>query len=251
MIIVAAGRGSRARGGAGGTGGSGGGGGDAAETPKQYRLLAGQPLLLRALRPFIRHPRVGPIVVVLPPEDVAAPPPWLAALRSDRVLVAAGGEERQQSVANGLQRLPAGPSLVLVHDAARPFVEPELIDRVLAVAALGAAAVPGLPLSDTVKETDAAGLVVRTVPRDRLVAVQTPQAFPRAMLETAHRRARGGAGAGGKGGEAAAGPATDDAALCERLGHPVRIVAGSARNLKVTTAEDFALAEAIAAAEGP
>jgi 2-C-methyl-D-erythritol 4-phosphate cytidylyltransferase len=249
VVIVAAGRGSRARGGAGGAGGSGGGA--AAETPKQYRLLAGQPLLLRALRPFIRHPRVGPIVVVLPPEDVDAPPPWLAALRSERLLVAAGGEERQQSVANGLRRLPAGPSLVLVHDAARPFVEPELIDRVLAVAALGAAAVPGLPLSDTVKETDAAGWVVRTVPRERLVAVQTPQAFPRAMLETAHQGARGGAEGGVAGGEPAAGPATDDAALCERLGHPVRIVAGSARNLKVTTAEDFALAEAIAAAEGP
>jgi len=202
-------------------------------------LLAGQPLLLRALRPFARHPRVGPIVIVLPPAFADAPPPWLRELLSDRLLVAAGGEERQQSVANGLQRLPRGPSLVLVHDAARPFVEAELIDRVLAVAALGAAAVPGLPLADTVKETDAAGLVVRTVPRERLVAVQTPQAFPRAMLETAHQRGRADA----------AGPATDDAALCERLGHPVRIVAGSARNLKITTPEDFALAEAIAAAD--
>jgi 2-C-methyl-D-erythritol 4-phosphate cytidylyltransferase len=177
---------------------------------------------------------------VLPPEDAAAPPAWLREILSDRLLVAAGGEERQQSVANGLERLPPGPSLVLVHDAARPFVEPELIDRVLAVAALGAAAVPGLPLADTVKETDAAGLVVRTVPRDRLVAVQTPQAFPRTMLETAHQRARA---------EPGAAAATDDAALCERLGHPVRVVAGSARNLKVTTADDFALAEALAAGD--
>ncbi|OYV72142.1 MAG: 2-C-methyl-D-erythritol 4-phosphate cytidylyltransferase [Gemmatimonadetes bacterium 21-71-4] len=228
-VIVAAGRGSRAlRGGA--------------ETPKQFRLIAGQPLLLRALRPFLEHPRVGPIVVVLPPEHAAAPPSWLQALLSERLLVTAGGAERQQSVANGLQRLPPGPSLVLVHDAARPFVEPELIDRVLAVAALGAAAVPALPLADTVKETDAAGLVVRTVPRERLVTVQTPQAFPRTMLETAHQRAKADPGAG---------PATDDAALCERLGHPVRIVAGSARNLKVTTPEDFALAEAIAALDAP
>lgn len=214
-------------------------GGD--QAPKQFRLVAGIPLLLRALRPFARHPRVGPIVVVLPPDAVAAPPAWLGDLLSDRMLVAPGGEHRQQSVARGLERLPAGPELVLVHDAARPFVEPELIDRVLAVAALGAAAVPGIPLSDTVKETDAAGLVVRTVPRDRLVAVQTPQAFPRAMLETAHQRARR---------EPAPGPATDDAALCERLGYPVRIVAGSVRNLKLTTAEDFAIAEALAAREG-
>jgi 2-C-methyl-D-erythritol 4-phosphate cytidylyltransferase len=129
---------------------------------------------------------------------------------------------------------------VLVHDAARPFVERQLIDRVLAVAARGAAAVPGLPLSDTVKETDTAGLVVRTVPRDRLVVVQTPQAFPRAMLETAHQRARS---------DAASLAATDDAALCERLGHAVRVVAGSPRNIKITTQEDFALAEALAAAE--
>lgn len=226
-MIVAAGRGARAQ-----LGG--------AEEPKQFRAIAGVPMLLRALRPFAQHPRVGPIVVVLPPESAAAPPEWLRSLLSDRLLLAAGGEERQHSVANGLRRLPPGPGLVLVHDAARPFVERQLIDRVLAVAALGAAAVPGLPLPDTVKETDAAGLVVRTVPRDRLVVVQTPQAFPRAMLETAHQRARS---------DATALTATDDAALCERLGHAVRVVAGSPRNIKITTQEDFAIAEALAAAE--
>ncbi|HXY70832.1 MAG TPA: 2-C-methyl-D-erythritol 4-phosphate cytidylyltransferase [Gemmatimonadales bacterium] len=225
-VIVAAGRGVRAQAGS-----------DAGE-PKQFRLLGGIPLLLRAIRPFAQHPRVGPIVVVLPAEQAASPPDWLRALVSDRLLMAVGGAERQQSVANGLATLPRGPSLVLVHDAARPFVERDLIDRVLAVAELGAAAVPGLPLADTVKETDTAGLVVRTVPRERLVAVQTPQAFPRAMLETAHQRSRADGLATG---------ATDDAALCERLGHPVRVVAGSARNLKITTAEDFALAEAMAA----
>lgn len=227
-IIVAAGRGARARQGA-------------AVEPKQFRPIAGVPMLLRAIRPFAQHPRVGPIVVVLPPPLAAAPPDWLRALLSDRLVVTDGGEERQQSVANGLGRLPAGPSLVLVHDAARPFVSREVIDRVLAVAARGAAAVPGVPLSDTVKETDTAGLVVRTVPRERLVAVQTPQAFPRAILETAHQRARSDA--------APAGGATDDATLCERLGHPVRVVAGSPWNIKITTPEDFALAEALAAAE--
>jgi 2-C-methyl-D-erythritol 4-phosphate cytidylyltransferase len=210
------------------------------DEPKQFRAIGGVPMLLRALRPFAQHPRVGPIVVVLPPASAAAPPEWLAALLSDRLLVVAGGEERQHSVANGLHRLPPGPVLVLVHDAARPFVERQLIDRVLAVAARGAAAVPGLPLPDTVKETDTAGLVVRTVPRDRLVVVQTPQAFPRAMLETAHQRARS---------DTASLAATDDAALCERLGHAVRVVAGSPRNIKVTTQEDFVLAEALAAAE--
>jgi 2-C-methyl-D-erythritol 4-phosphate cytidylyltransferase len=196
-------------------------------------------LLLRAIRPFAQHPRVGPIVVVLPPEDAAKPPEWLAPHLSARLVVVAGGEHRQQSVANGLARLPAEASIVLVHDAARPFVDRELIDRVLDVATHGAAAVPALPLSDTVKEVDTAGLVARTVARERLVSVQTPQAFPRAMLETAHQRARSEGGSS----------ATDDAALCERIGQPVRVVPGSPRNLKLTTMEDFRLAEALALLE--
>ncbi len=221
VIIVAAGRGARVS-------GSG--------EPKQYREIAGVRMLLRAIRPFASHPRVGPIVVVLPPEDAAKPPAWLQPLLSDRLAVTAGGDERQQSVANGLARMPAGTKLIMVHDAARPFADAGVIDRVLQVASLGAAAVPGVPLADTVKETDTAGLVVRTVPRERLVAIQTPQAFPRQMLETAHQR-------GGADGKA---PATDDAALCERLGHPVRVVAGSPRNIKITTADDFELAEKLA-----
>lgn len=218
-IIVAAGRGERAGG----------------ELPKQYRPIGGVPMLLRALRPFAAHPRVGPIVVALPPADAASPPDWLREHLSDRLTVVAGGEARQQSVANALARLPPESTLVLVHDAARPFADRDMIDRVLAVADLGACAVPGLPLADTMKEIDTAGLVVRTVPRERLVAVQTPQAFPRATLETAHQRARGES------------PASDDAVLCERLGYPVRVVAGSVRNIKVTTAEDFAVAAALAA----
>jgi 2-C-methyl-D-erythritol 4-phosphate cytidylyltransferase len=223
-LIVAAGRGERAAGGS--------------DEPKQYRPIAGVRMLLRAIRPFAAHPRVGPIVVVLPAEDAARPPEWLAPLLSDRLRVVAGGEQRQQSVANGLAQLGPEVRIVLVHDAARPFADAGIIDRVLAVAALGACAVPGIPLADTVKETDTAGLVVRTVPRERMVAVQTPQAFPRAVLENAHQRAR-----------ADAGPATDDATLCERLGYPIRVVPGSAGNIKVTTAEDFVLAEALAALE--
>lgn len=226
-IIVAAGRGIRASDGL------------AAVEPKQYRPIAGVRMLLRAIRPFAAHPRIGPIIVALPPADAAAPPDWLAPLLSDRLRIARGGEERQHSVANCLALLPAAVSIVLVHDAARPFVDRDLIDRVLDVAALGVCAVPGVPLSDTVKETDTAGMVLRTIPRDRLVAVQTPQAFPREVLETAHQRARNDPAL----------LATDDAALCERLGHPVRVVAGSSRNIKVTTREDFAHAEVLAAAE--
>jgi len=226
VVIVAAGRGTRAA------------NGEAGE-PKQFRPIAGVPMLLRALRPFAAHPRIGPIVVALPPAAAAAPPPWLRDVLSERLGVVAGGATRQESVDRALARLPSLARVVLVHDAARPFVDAGLIDRVLAVAALGACAVPAVPLADTVKETDAAGLVVRTVPRERLVAVQTPQGFPRHMLETAHQRARA---------DPAAAAVTDDAALCERLGYPVRVVAGSPWNLKVTTAEDFAVAEACAAA---
>ena len=206
--------------------------------PKQYRPIGGVRMLLRAIRPFAQHPRIGPIVVVLPAADASRPPEWLQPLLSDRLFVTAGGETRQQSVAHGLARLPPEAVLVLVHDAARPFVDRDVIDRVIAVAALGACAVPAVTLADTVKETDAAGLVVRTLPRERLVAVQTPQGFPRATLETAHQRART---------EPALSQATDDAALCERLGQAVRVVAGSRHNIKVTTSEDFDLAEAIAA----
>jgi 2-C-methyl-D-erythritol 4-phosphate cytidylyltransferase len=223
-IIVAAGRGVRA--------------GEQNGERKQYRPIAGVRMLLRAIRPFASHPRIGPLVVVLPPEDASRPPDWLSPLLSDRLTVTAGGEERQHSVAAGLARLDPAAQLVLVHDAARPFADADIIDRVLAVAALGAAAVPGVPLRDTIKETDTAGLVSRTVPRERLVAVQTPQAFPRQMIETAHQKARGEPGL----------VATDDAALCERLGFPVRVVAGNPRNIKVTTAEDFVVAEALAAA---
>ena len=224
MIVVAGGRGVRAASHDG--------------VLKQYRPIGGVPMLARAIRPFAAHPRVAVVVAVLPPGDAASPPAWLAEAGGPDLVVAAGGETRQESVASGLAVLPPDATIVLVHDAARPFVDRELVDRVIAVAELGAVAVPALPLAETVKETDAAGLVVRTVARERLVAVQTPQGFPRATLETAHQRFRGEA------------PATDDAALCERLGAPVRVVAGSAMNLKITRPEDFRLAEALAAIDG-
>jgi 2-C-methyl-D-erythritol 4-phosphate cytidylyltransferase len=128
---------------------------------------------------------------------------------------------------------------VLVHDAARPFVERAVVDAVIQTARTGIGAVPALPLSDTVKESKGASstTVERTIPRDRLWRAQTPQGFPRHLLVQAH------AAAGGEG-------ASDDAALVERLGHEVRLVPGSERNLKVTTAEDLRLAELIAKSAG-
>lgn len=206
-------------------------------TPKQYRELAGVPMLLRALRPFTSHPEVEHIAVVLPPGDVSKPPSWLASLAGGSLSLVAGGAERSDSVAHGLAALPGHCSTVLVHDAARPLVDRPTIDAVIAMARSGAGAVPAVALGDTVKEVapDDPSLTIRaTIPRERLWRAQTPQGFPRALLEEAHARAR-------REGR----PATDDAALLERLGATVRIVPGSPLNFKVTTEEDFRLAELV------
>lgn len=218
VIIVAAGQGTRI-------------GGD---TPKQYLEVAGVPMLLRSIHPFARHPSVAHVTVVLPPTDVATPPGWLLPQLGSMLSVVAGGAERSDSVAAGLAALPAACAVVLVHDAARPFVDALLIDRIIAVARGGDAVVPALAVTDTIKEMDPADptRVARTVPRETLRRVQTPQGFPRRVLEMAHEQARQ-RGYGG----------TDDAALVERAGGTVRVVAGDPRNLKVTTAGDLELAE--------
>ena len=149
----------------------------------------------------------------------------------------AGGAERSDSVAAGVAALPPACRVVLVHDAARPFVDAALIDRVIEGVRAGNAVVPAVAVTDTIKETDAADpdRIARTVPRESLRRVQTPQGFSRQVLEEAHARARRDGVSG-----------TDDAALVERLGGVVRIVAGDPRNLKVTTAEDLEFAEYLA-----
>ncbi|HEX9754082.1 MAG TPA: 2-C-methyl-D-erythritol 4-phosphate cytidylyltransferase [Gemmatimonadales bacterium] len=222
VIVVAAGRGSRVGGGA----------------PKQFREIAGAPMLLRALRPFLRHPEVDLVTAVLPADQVGSPPAWLGELAGDRLRLVAGGVERVDSVRAGLAALPPSVRRVLVHDGARPFPATEVIDAILAVVARGESAIAAVPLTDTVKETertaDGALVVRRTIPRDTLWRAQTPQGFPRALLEEAHARHDGT-------------PVSDDAALIERFGGRLHIVPDSALNLKVTTPEDFVLAEAIAA----
>jgi 2-C-methyl-D-erythritol 4-phosphate cytidylyltransferase len=219
------------------------------ETAKQYLLIAGVPMVLRALRSFTSHPDVAQVVLVLPPEDAAQPPAFLSApsLRTGQALPASsssalsivpGGAHRGDSVRAGLLALRRECVVVLVHDGARPFVDPTVIDAVIGLARAGEGAVPAVPLSDTLKEASAADstLIKRTHPRARLWRAQTPQGFPRAVLEEAHARA---ARDGHR--------ATDDAALVEAMGVPVRLVPDSCRNLKVTTAGDLALAELLAA----
>ncbi len=217
VVVVAAGQGRRL----GGT------------TPKQYREVAGVPLLLHALRPFTSHRDVAHVVVVVPRDDLANPPEWLGQLTGDRLTLAAGGAERADSVAAGLEALPPNCQVVLVHDGARPFPAAAVIDTIIARARDGVSAIAALPVTDTVKEAEGdPPRVVATIPRDRLWRAQTPQGFPRKILEQAHA-------------EAGRRSATDDAALVEAAGFPVLLVPDSPSNLKVTTEEDLALAAAI------
>jgi 2-C-methyl-D-erythritol 4-phosphate cytidylyltransferase len=220
-VVVAAGRGARLGG----------------QTAKQYQLIGGVPMVLRALRPFTSHPDVAQVVLVLPAEDAARPPSFLSALSA--LSVVPGGAHRGDSVRAGLSALHQECTVVLVHDGARPFVDRTVIEAVIGFARAGEGAVSAVQLSDTLKEATAGDstLIRRTRPRARLWRAQTPQGFPRAVLEEAHARA---ARDGHR--------ATDDAALVEAIGVPVRLVPDSCRNLKVTTPEDLALAELLAEA---
>ena len=216
VIVVAAGRGTRF-----GT-----------ELPKQYQPLAGAPVLLHAIRPFASHPDIGHIVVVLPPDDALSPPSWLRDLAGDRLAITAGGGERRDSVIAGLAMLAPECAIVLVHDGARPFPSRAMIDGGIAAARHGRSSVPALPIADTIKRADDFGRVQSTVDRHGLWCAQTPQAFPRRVLERAHAAAATDENLA----------ATDDAMLVERLGEPVELLPGSSRNLKITTAHDLALA---------
>ena len=201
---------------------------------KQFRWVAGKPVLLHSLQTFMARGDVVGVVVVLPRDYVADPPPWIFQCDVDRLMIAPGGATRGESVWNGLEDLPDTAEIVLVHDAARPLVDDATIGRVVAEARAGRAAIAAVPVVDTLKEVDPDGRIVRTVERERLWRAQTPQGFPRETIVSAHRRARQ---------EKLS--ATDDAALCERLGIPVVVVRGSERALKITDDEDFARAEAL------
>jgi 2-C-methyl-D-erythritol 4-phosphate cytidylyltransferase len=218
VLLPAAGKGERA--------------GDGA--PKQFRRIAGVPMLLRAIRPFASHPRVRQVVVALPAKDASAPPDWLAAVVGDRLRVVAGGATRAASVRRALDALDPACALVLVHDAARPFVSAAEIDAVIAAAEQGTGALVAVPVSDTLKRSDDGRHVLATPSRAGLYRALTPQGFPRAMLAAAYATA----------GDAP--DATDDAGVVEAAGGKIVLVPGRTTNIKVTTPDDFALAEALA-----
>jgi 2-C-methyl-D-erythritol 4-phosphate cytidylyltransferase / 2-C-methyl-D-erythritol 2,4-cyclodiphosphate synthase len=221
-VIVAGGRGERA-------GGS---------VPKQYRTLAGTPTIRTALAAFCDHRQVDIVQPVIHPADESLFRSASAGLGKLREPVA-GGATRQISVRSGLRALqPHAPEVVLIHDAARPFVTGSLIARAVQAGRQSGAAIPGLAMSDTVKVVSRDATVTETLDRARLRTVQTPQAFAFALIAEAHRRAEA----------AGRDDFTDDAALAEWAGHRVSMFEGEAGNVKLTTNEDFARAEFMRAA---
>ena len=208
-------------------------------SPKALRPLGGVPLLVHAVRALARARSVELVVVAAPPDDVQG----VVELLRDQVVgaevrVVAGGVTRQESVRLALRQLPDTADVVLVHDAARPLVPPDLVDAVAAAVRGGAdAVVPGIPVADTVKRVAGGGsLVVETLDRGELRAVQTPQGFRRTVLEAAHEAA-----------STRSAEATDDAGLVEAIGGAVRVVPGAEEAFKVTRPLDLVLAEAVLA----
>jgi 2-C-methyl-D-erythritol 4-phosphate cytidylyltransferase len=209
------------------------------ESPKQFRLLDGMPVLHFTLRRLAACPAITEFLIATRGDEIEPLGARLAGEHLGRPLrVVGGGDTRQESVGNALAQAPQDAELILVHDAVRPLVTREQIERVIAEARTRRAAILGIPAMDTVKEVKRASLpgdvalVTATIPRERVVLAQTPQVFEAALLREAFARA------------AADGfTASDEAGLVERLGHDVFVVLGSERNLKITRPGDLELAE--------
>ncbi|ATQ66746.1 MULTISPECIES: bifunctional 2-C-methyl-D-erythritol 4-phosphate cytidylyltransferase/2-C-methyl-D-erythritol 2,4-cyclodiphosphate synthase [Methylosinus] len=222
ILTVAGGRGSRA--------------GDG--LPKQYRALFGKSILTRTLEALHAAAPEAALQVVIHPDDDALYADAVALLapgaKARLLPPALGGASRRESARNGLEALASlaeAPEIVLIHDAARPFVDAGLVARAIDAARAHGAAVPGLPLTDTVKQVDGAGVVVATPDRAALRCVQTPQSFAFPLILSAHRAASAGA------------ELTDDGMVAEAAGHKVHVFAGDPANFKLTTAEDFLRAQ--------
>lgn len=197
-----------------------------AGVPKQLLEIDGRTILQRSVDAFREHPQVSEVIVAVPDALAASPPEWLKSVR-----VVRGGDTRQASVANAFDLVAADSEIVLVHDAARPFVSAQVISRTIDGARDHGAAIAALGVHDTVKRVKTGGerapRIVETLPREAIFLAQTPQAFRREVLAKA-------VGAGRSGSEA-----TDEATLAERAGYPVHVVTGDAANLKITTAADL------------
>lgn len=212
VIIVAAGEGKRLK----------------APLPKAFVPLDARPLYQHSLTAFESHPQIDEIVLVIPPGPVL-----VSDLQTSNLKVVEGGQTRQESVANGLEALSPDCEGILVHDAARPFVTLELIDRLLNALKKGKNAIPVISVSDTIKLVEE-DRVVKTVDRKNLSRAQTPQACLAPDLRSASKKAK-----------ANRWEVTDEASLLEKAGFPVYVVCGDPMNRKITTKEDFEWAEAI------
>jgi 2-C-methyl-D-erythritol 4-phosphate cytidylyltransferase/2-C-methyl-D-erythritol 2,4-cyclodiphosphate synthase len=202
--------------------------------PKQLLVLDGRAILERSVEAFLSHPMIDEVVVALPAELAQHPPSYLTSARKP-LLVVAGGPRRQDSVANAFRAAAAASEVFVIHDAARPFVSADLIQRTIEAAADGGAALAAVQSRDTVKRADA-GAVRETLDRRSIYLAQTPQGFRRHVLDAALRSVA---------------DATDEAELAERAGHPVRLVEGEAMNIKITTPADLEIAQAIARSGRP
>jgi 2-C-methyl-D-erythritol 4-phosphate cytidylyltransferase / 2-C-methyl-D-erythritol 2,4-cyclodiphosphate synthase len=219
VVLVAAGRGERA--------------GAPHEGPKQYRKIGGRSIISHAIGALLAHPRIGQIVAVIHPEDEGLLRRSLSE-RGPQIMAVHGGSTRQSSSYNGLLALNAHPPrYVIIHDAVRPFVDQTLLERVIDSLDDAAAVIPALPISDTIKQVDGDSLIQRTVPRAGLYGAQTPQAFGYQDILAAHERAAAQTGI----------DFTDDASIAEFAGIPVRIVEGSAQNIKLTWKRDIDMAD--------
>jgi len=221
VVLVAAGRGERA--------------GSPEEGPKQYRLIGGRPVIEHTLETFLEWQQSAAIAVVIHQDDVALFEPVLARLAaSDRIMVVTGGATRQQSVLAGLEALKAEDvTHVMIHDAVRPFIDGDLLERVAQRLESGAEAVlPALAVTDTLKRGEAS-LVQETVSRKGLFAAQTPQAFRYSSILAAHRDAA----------SSGRDDFTDDASIAEWAGLPVSLVEGAVDNVKLTLKRDITMAD--------
>lgn len=218
VVIVAAGRGARA---------------GQADGPKQYQRIGGRAVIAHTLETFLSHPAIGPVAVAIHADDGELFK-RAAGMLGERVIAVVGGASRQASVRLGLLALRQhAPAKVLVHDAVRPFVDSELIDRTIAGIGEQQGSLPALPVADTLKLKSSTGMIEETVSRDGLHAAQTPQGFPFELLLAAHEKAH----------HLGRLDFTDDAAIAEWAQIPVKIVPGSPDNVKLTWARDIAMAD--------
>jgi len=215
-IILAAGRGERMK---------------TERVGKQYLPLGGKPILVHTLLAFEECPSIEEIILAVKKEEIDY---CQLSIVKRFGLRKAGGERRQDSVYNALKKVNKDCCIILVHDSVRPFITREMIRRTIEATRVHKAVVTAVPVTDTIKEGDGRGFVERTLDRDRLWSIQTPQGFESNLIKEAYSRAceRNFSG-------------TDDASLVEEMGHSVKVIEGSHENIKITTPEDLIIAEAI------